>query len=86
MHYAIYRPLKLPRQNLQFLRGERVHLGKARSRRFVRALDKRISFPATEADEVKQATPDLFDGYVKSDRILIRPEAWRRLLPSIAYQ
>jgi uncharacterized protein (DUF927 family) len=35
--------------------------------------------PATEVDEAKLATPDLFDGYVKEDRILIRPEAWRRL-------
>jgi hypothetical protein len=34
--------------------------------------------PVTEADEAKQKTPELFDGYVKPDRILIRPEAWRR--------
>jgi hypothetical protein len=31
----------------------------------------------TKADEIKQLTPELFDGYVKPDRILIRPEAWR---------
>ena len=34
--------------------------------------------PATEADVTKQKTPDLFDGYVKPDRILIRTEVWRR--------
>jgi uncharacterized protein (DUF927 family) len=34
--------------------------------------------PATEADEAKQKTPELFDGYAKPDRILIRPEAFRR--------
>ena len=34
--------------------------------------------PATEADEAKAETPEHFDGYVKPDRILIRPEAWRR--------
>ena len=34
--------------------------------------------PATEADEIKQRTPERFDGYVKPDRILVRPEAWRR--------
>jgi hypothetical protein len=35
--------------------------------------------PATEADEAKQKTPELFDGYAKDDRVLVRPEAWRRL-------
>jgi putative DNA primase/helicase len=34
--------------------------------------------PATEADEIKQRTPEGFDGYSKPDRILVRPEAWRR--------
>jgi hypothetical protein len=34
--------------------------------------------PVGEADESKQRTPELFDGYVKPDRILVRPEAWRR--------
>jgi uncharacterized protein (DUF927 family) len=34
--------------------------------------------PISEADEFRQRTPELFDGYVKPDRILIRPEAWRR--------
>jgi uncharacterized protein (DUF927 family) len=34
--------------------------------------------PATEADVIKQKTPELFDGYAKPDRILVRPEAWRR--------
>jgi uncharacterized protein (DUF927 family) len=35
--------------------------------------------PATEADAIKQKTPELFDGYATPDRILVRPEAWRRL-------
>ena len=26
----------------------------------------------------RQRTPELFDGYVKPDRILVRTEAWRR--------
>jgi uncharacterized protein (DUF927 family) len=34
--------------------------------------------PATEADAIKQQTPEIFDGYVKPDRILVRPEAWHR--------
>jgi hypothetical protein len=34
--------------------------------------------PVSEADEVRQRTPELFDGYVKPDRILVRTEAWRR--------
>jgi hypothetical protein len=34
--------------------------------------------PITEADKIKQKTPELFDGYVKPDRILVRPEAFRR--------
>jgi hypothetical protein len=35
--------------------------------------------PATEADAIKQKTPDQFDGYdVKDGHILVRPEAWRR--------
>ena len=34
--------------------------------------------PFTEVDDLKQRTPELFDGYVKPDRILVRPEAWRR--------
>jgi hypothetical protein len=34
--------------------------------------------PVTAADEIKQQTPELFDGYVKPDRVLIRPEALRR--------
>jgi uncharacterized protein (DUF927 family) len=34
--------------------------------------------PATEADALKQETSKDFDGYVKPDRILVRPEAWRR--------
>jgi hypothetical protein len=34
--------------------------------------------PVMEADEFRQKTPELFDGYAKPDRILIRPEAFRR--------
>jgi hypothetical protein len=34
--------------------------------------------PATEADEVKAKTPEHFDGFIKFDHVLIRPEAWRR--------
>jgi hypothetical protein len=34
--------------------------------------------PVSEADVVRQQTPELFDGYVKPDRILVRAEAWRR--------
>ena len=34
--------------------------------------------PATEADEAKAKTAKHFDGFIKSDRVLIRPEAWRR--------
>jgi hypothetical protein len=38
----------------------------------------RVWEPVSEADEVRQKTPELFDGYVKDDCVLIRPEAWRR--------
>src|SRR5262249_48371804 len=34
--------------------------------------------PVSEADEFRQRTPELYDGYCKPDRILIRTEAWRR--------
>jgi hypothetical protein len=34
--------------------------------------------PVADADEFKQRTRELFDGYVKPDRVLVRPEAWRR--------
>ena len=34
--------------------------------------------PVSEADEFRQRTPELFDGYAKPDRILVRSEAWRR--------
>ena len=34
--------------------------------------------PATEADEAKAKTPEHFDGFIKSDHVLIRPVAWRR--------
>jgi hypothetical protein len=49
------------------------------SNRFIhiRLADKRWR-PVTQADEIKQQTPELFDGYAKPDHVLIRPEAWRR--------
>jgi uncharacterized protein (DUF927 family) len=34
--------------------------------------------PVTPADEVKQQTSKLFDGYAKPDRLLVRPEVWRQ--------
>ena len=34
--------------------------------------------PAAAADAVKQRTPELYDGYAKPDRLLVKPEAWRR--------
>jgi putative DNA primase/helicase len=34
--------------------------------------------PVSEADKFRQRTPEVFDGYVKPDRILVRTEAWRR--------
>jgi uncharacterized protein (DUF927 family) len=34
--------------------------------------------PVGEANEFRQRTPELFDGYVKPDRILVRTEVWRR--------
>jgi putative DNA primase/helicase len=34
--------------------------------------------PATEADEAKVKTPEHFDGFIKFDYVLIRPDAWRR--------
>jgi uncharacterized protein (DUF927 family) len=34
--------------------------------------------PATEADTIKQKTPERFDGYAQPDRILVRSEAWHR--------
>jgi hypothetical protein len=34
--------------------------------------------PVTPTDQIKQQTPALFDGYAKPDRVLVRPEAWRR--------
>jgi hypothetical protein len=39
--------------------------------------DKRWT-PISPADEIKQQTPELFDGYAKPDRVLVRPEVWRR--------
>jgi hypothetical protein len=38
----------------------------------------RVWEPATEADAIKQRTANSFDGYAKTDRVLVRPEAWTR--------
>lgn len=35
--------------------------------------------PASDTDRHKMGTPEQFDGYVKEGRILVRPDAWRRL-------
>src|SRR5262245_32614430 len=40
--------------------------------------------PATEADEVKARTPEHFDGFVKPDHVLIRPEAWHQYCDGVA--
>jgi putative DNA primase/helicase len=54
-------------------------LGVSLTDRFIHIRKKSKGWtPVTEADEVKQRTPELFDGYVKPDHILVRPEAWRR--------
>jgi uncharacterized protein (DUF927 family) len=47
--------------------------------RFIRTAKSKTGklIPATEADEAKAKTPD-FDGFIKSDHVLIRPEAFRR--------
>ena len=52
------------------LRDQFIHINKSKTG------NKLI--PATEADEVKAKTPEHFDGFIKSDHVLIRPEAWRR--------
>jgi hypothetical protein len=38
---------------------------------------------ATAADQLKLNAPDEFDGYVKGDRVLVRPEAWHRLCDGV---
>jgi uncharacterized protein (DUF927 family) len=40
---------------------------------------KRVWEPVTKADKIKQKSADRFDGYVRPDRILIRPAAFTRL-------
>jgi uncharacterized protein (DUF927 family) len=57
------------------LRDQFIHIHKSK------AGNKLI--PATEADEVKAKTPEHFDGFIKSDHVLIRPEAWRRYCDGI---
>jgi hypothetical protein len=52
------------------LRDQFIHINKSKTG------NKLI--PATEADEAKAKTPEHFDGFIKSDHVLIRPEAWRR--------
>jgi uncharacterized protein (DUF927 family) len=39
---------------------------------------KRVWEPVTEADKIKQESAANFDGYVKPEHVLIRPEAFRR--------
>jgi uncharacterized protein (DUF927 family) len=49
--------------------------------RFIRIIKSETGnklVPATEADAVKAKNLEYFDGFIKSDRVLIRPEAWRR--------
>jgi putative DNA primase/helicase len=66
--------------------GEVVRAVREFERKFAEGLNRFIHIhkpgkawtPVTEADEVKQKTPELFDGYVKPDCILVRPQAWRR--------
>ena len=52
------------------LRDQFIHISKSKTG------NKLI--PVAEADEVKAKTPERFDGFIKSDHVLIRPEAWRR--------
>ena len=52
------------------LRDQFIHINKSKTG------NKLI--PATEADEAKAKTPEHFDGFIKSDHVLIRPGAWRR--------
>jgi hypothetical protein len=67
--------------------GEVVRAARQVERELVSGLDERFIhirrsgnkwMPASAADELRQRTPGFFDGYVKPNRILIRPEAWRR--------
>ena len=67
--------------------GEVVRAAREIERRLVASLQGRFIhirrsgqkwMPASETDEFRQRTPELFDGYVKPDRVLVRPEAWRR--------
>jgi hypothetical protein len=37
--------------------------------------------PASDSDKAKQKSPEAFDGYVKDDLVLIRPEAWVKRCP-----
>jgi hypothetical protein len=47
--------------------------------RFIRIVKSKTGklIPATEADDAKAKTPEHFDGFIKLDHVLIRPEAWR---------
>jgi hypothetical protein len=51
------------------LRDQFIHINKDETGKLI---------PATEADEAKAETPEHFDGFIKFDHVLIRPEAWRR--------
>ncbi len=59
--------------------ADQIEAGLAASDRFIRIHKTAKGWaPATETDAIKQQTAELFDGYAKPDRILIRPDAWRR--------
>ena len=72
--------------------GEVMHAARQVERELVSGLGERFIhirrsgtkwMPVSEADEFRQRTPELFDGYVKPDRILVRTEAWRRFCNSV---
>jgi hypothetical protein len=67
---------QVERQIAARLRDQFIHINKSRTS------NKWI--PATEADEAKARTPEHFDGFVKPDHVLIKPEAWRQYCDGVA--
>jgi hypothetical protein len=67
---------EVERQIAARLRDQFIHINKSRTS------NKWI--PATEADEAKARTPEHFDGFVKPDHVLIKPEAWRQYCNGVA--
>ncbi len=68
--------------------GELLHEISRRRQTFAATMDVRLIrlgrdrgrlVPASEADQNKMAAADRFDGFVKDDQILLRPDAWHRL-------